>query len=53
MLNIDKLKCKLNKCGPIKSLYEIESFLRHLCTLKNSVCIAKKTKGLVNNKWKY
>ena len=36
------------KCSPLQSLHEVESFLRHLCYAKNSICFAKKAKYLIN-----
>ena len=44
----NKLNCPKQNCKTIKSLYEVEAFLRRLSYIKNSVCFAKKTKKLIN-----
>lgn len=57
MLNMRNFKSKLYnasfKCGPVKSLFEVESFLRNICKVKKSLGFAKQTKNLINKKWEY
>ena len=50
--NICKKELKNNSnncCNPIKSLFEVENFLRDMCRLKKSICFAKATKKLISN----
>lgn len=35
--------------NPLKSLYEVESFLRKLSCTTNSICLVKNAKKLINN----
>lgn len=53
MKNSNNFKCNLNnnnKSSPIKSLFEIEAFLRNLCNIKKSVGFAKRAKSFLNSK---
>ena len=44
MQKFNNFKCDLyNNCKPIKSLFEVENFLKNLCYVKNS--LKKKKKG--------
>ncbi len=50
-MNLDKKLLKYKEtCSPIKSLFEIEYFLRNISCVKNSLCLVKSAKKLTNNK---
>lgn len=42
-----------NNCKVLKSLYDVEFFLRKLSCAKNSICIFKKTKYLMDKTKKF
>lgn len=49
MQKFNNFKCDLyNNCKPIKSLLEVENFLKNLCYVKNSFCFVKKGKYILD-----
>ena len=49
MQKFSNFKCDLyNNCKTVKSLFEVENFLKNLCYVKNSFCFVKKGKYILD-----
>lgn len=49
MQKFNNFKCDLyNNCKTVKSLFEVENFLKNLCYVKNSFCFVKKGKYILD-----